>query len=253
MKHIIFLLYFVAMGFNCIALNNKGIENNEVNKVNKELTNKVIVPMKNTADQLQRDIDNAQALYDKLKDRHFPIATSTQLEENNLEGYLSQLSLGELFEKRGDGWFVKPEVSDVINNEPDSDLKKAYRMIIDMKESLNEPYNEESNNQFIKDATKLKESILPSHKPDFDKLVSQINDYNYYMFELARLFAAADEDEYNTDAKRLAKDEDAGDLLDIPYIFKMLELYIRKGGKLNPEEKAELMNACSDAFPRFLK
>ena len=120
-----------------------------------------------------------------------------------------------------------------------------------MKESLNEPYSEESNNGFIKEATNVKSAILPSHKVDFDKLVSQINDYNYYMFELARLFVAADEDKYRKTAEELVKDEDAEYLLEVPYTSKMLRLYRQRRGVLKPSEKAELKTACSDAFPDF--
>ncbi len=251
MKHIIFVLFFVAMGFNCIAQSNKGLDNNEVNKVKKELVNQVINPMRKTADQLLRDINNAQALYDKLKDRHFAVTTSSQFGEKKLEEYLGQLSFEELFEAESGKWFVKSNVLDIINNEPDSDLKRTYLLALDMKESLNEPYNEETNNQYIKEAAKLKEFILPSHKADFDKLVSQINDYNYYMFELARLFVAADEDKYRKTPEELVKDEDAEYLIDVPYTYKMLRLYRQRRGQLNPEEKTELKNACSDAFPDF--
>lgn len=251
MKHIIFVLFFVAMGFNCIAQSNKGLDNNEVNKVKKELVNQVINPMRKTADQLLRDINNAQALYDRLKDRHFAVTTSSQFGENKLEEYLGQLSFEELFETESGKWFVKSDVLDIINNEPDSDLKRAYLLSLDMKESLNEPYNEETNNQYIKEAAKLKEFILPSHKADFDKLVSQINDYNYYMFELARLFVAADEDKYRKTPEELVKDEDAEYLKDVPYTYKMLRLYRQRRGILKPEEKAELKAACSDAFPDF--
>lgn len=254
MKHIIFVLFFVAMGFNCIAQSNKGLDNNEVNKVKKELVNQVINPMRKTADQLLRDINNAQALYDRLKDRHFSMATSTLVGEGQLEEYLSQFSFDDLFEAEEGKWFVKQDVVDVINNELDSDLKRAYLLALDMKKSLNEPYNEETNNQYIKEAAKLKEFILPSHTADFEKLVSQINDYNYYMFELARLFVAADEDKYRKTLEELVKDEDAPYLLDVPYTKTMLQLYIsRKKAKqeLTPQEKAELKAACSDAFPDF--
>lgn len=252
MKHIIFILFFVAMGFTCVAQNNKGgIDNNEVNRVKKELVNQVLNPMRKTAEQLERDINNAQALYNKLKDRKISLATTPQTGEDQLENYLGQLSFDDMFEMSEGKWFVKQDVLDVINNEPESDLKKAYLFVLDMKESLNEPYSEESNNGFIKEATNVKSAILPSHKVEFDKLVSQINDYNYYMFELARLFVAADEDKYRKTAEELVKDEDAEYLLEVPYTSKMLRLYRQRRGVLKPSEKAELKTACSDAFPDF--
>ena len=251
MKQIIIILFSVAMGFNCMAQNNKNIDNNEVNRVKKELVNQVVKPMRTTADQLLRDINNAQALYNKLKDRRISIATTPLAGESQLENYLEQLSFDEMFEMEEGKWLVKQDVLDVINSEPDSDIKKAYLLVLDMKESLNEPYEEESNNQFIKESAKVKDAIRPQHKQAFDKLVSQINDYNYYMFELARLFVAADEDKYRKNAEQLVKDEDAEYLLEIPYTSKMLRLYRQKRGELNQREKAELKNACSDAFPDF--
>lgn len=252
MKHIIIILFFVAMGFNCVAQNDTGIDNNAVNRVKKELIKQVLNPLNQTADQLLRDINNAQALYSRLKDRHWGVETSSQLEENKLEDYLSQFSFGELFEEDDNKWFVKSDVLDVINNEPDSNLKRAYLLVLDMKESLNEPYNEETNNQFIKDATELKEFILPSHKAGFDSLVSHIKDYNFYMYELARLFAAADDDKYSKTVEQLVKDEDAPYLMEIPYTSKMLRLYCERGKKgLTSEEKDELKTACPDAFPDF--
>lgn len=252
MKHIIFVLFFVAMGFNCIAQGNKGLDSNEVNKVKKELVNQIINPMRKTADQLLRDINNAQALYDKLNDRKLLIVTSKQIGDSRLESYLEQISFNDLFDEIEDGgWLVKPDVLTMVNAEPESAIKTAYLVVIGMKESLCLPYDEDSNNMFIKGAVTVKDAILPSHKADFDQLVSQINDYNYYMFELARLFVAADEDNYSKTAEQLVEDEDAKYLLEVPYTSKMLRLYCQRRGQLNPEEKTELKNACSDAFPDF--
>lgn len=252
MKHIIFIMCFVAMGFTCVAQNNKGgIDNNEVNRVKKELINQVLTPMRKTADQLLQDINSAHALCDKLKDRKLSIATSPQTGENHLEDYLEQVSFNDMFKMEDGKWYVKQDVLDMVNDEPESAIKKAYLLVLDMKESLNEPYNEESNNRFIKEAANVKGAILPSHKADFDKLVSQINDYNYYMFELARLFVAADEDNYKKSVIQLVKDEDAKYLLDVPYTCITLSTYIDNKGKLTPNKKAELKTACSDAFPDF--
>ena len=126
MKHMIFILFFVAMGFTCVAQNNKGgIDNNEVNRVKKELVNQVLNPMRKTAEQLERDINNAQALYNKLKDRKISLATTPQTGEDQLENYLGQLSFDDMFEMSEGKWFVKQDVLDVINNEPEPDLKKT--------------------------------------------------------------------------------------------------------------------------------
>lgn len=248
MKHIIFIL-FVAMGFTCVAQNDKGsIDNNEVNRVRKELVNQAVTPMRRMADQLERDINNAQSLYNRLSNRKYSITSLVSQGDNNLEEYLNSFpSLEEMFaENANDDGFVLEQ----IGNGDSSDLRTLYQLIFEMKQSLTEPYDESSNNKFIKEAANSR-ALLPQHKQEFDKLVSQINDYNYYMFELARLFVAADEDQYSKTAEQLVKDEDAEYLLEVPYTSKMLRLYRQKRGALNQREKAELKNACSDAFPDF--
>lgn len=246
MKHIIIILFFVAIGFNCIAQNNKGIDSNEVNRVKKELIKQVLNPMQKTANQLERDINSAQALYDKLKNRKYYVTSPSYQSIDNLVEYLTSFSsLNEMFaENTNDDGFILEQ----INNANNSDLKSLYQLIFNMKQSLDEPYDEITNNQYIKKASN-NSVILPQHKAEFDKLVSQINDYNYYMFELARLFVAADENDYRKTVEELVKDEDAEYLLEVPYTSKMLRLYRQKRGKLEPEEKAELKAACSDAFP----
>lgn len=263
MKHIIIILFFVAMGFNCMAQDNKNIDNDKVNSINKELVNKVLIPMRKTAEQLGRDINKTQTLYNKLKDRRVSIATQPEVGEGRLKNHLEQLSFDEMFEEEDGKWFVKQDVFDVINNEPDSVIKDAYLLVIDMKESFNEPYNEESNNQFIKEAADVKKAILPGHMADFDKLVSQINDYNFYMFELARLFVAYDEDKPNVNPSEwdnidkylvhLLTQEDAIYLYDVPYTHNTLKEYIHwRGGENFPDNiKIELKTACPYAFPDF--
>lgn len=248
MKHIILILFFVAMGFTCIAQNNKGIDNNDVNRLRKDLANQVLNPMHKIADQLERDINNAQTLYKKLKNRKYNITSPASQEGKKLEEYLKSFSsLKEMFTENanGDGFVLEQ-----INNGDNAELKSLYQLIFAMKQSLEEPYDEITNNQYIQEASNSS-SILPQHKSEFEKLISQINDYNYYMFELARLFVAADEDKYNKTAKELVKDEDAEYLMDVPYTSKILRIYIQRKGLLNQEEKAELKAACSDAFPDF--
>lgn len=251
MKHLILIVFVVAMGFTCVAQNNKSIDNNEVNTVKTKLKKYVIKPMSNIADQLERDLNNAQTLYDKLKERNFNFTSPTAQGENKLEEYLNSFSsLKEMFDENvdQDGYVLEK-----ISNGDNPDLKSLYQLIFAMKQSLSEPYDEVTNNQYIKAASN-NNAVLPQHKPEFDKLVSQINDYNYYMYELARLFVAADEDNYRKSVKELVKDEDAEYLLEVPYTSEMLRLYCergKRGEELTPEKKAELKTACSDAFPDF--
>lgn len=249
MKHIIFILFLVAAGFNCVAQNNKAIDNNEVNRVRKDLVQQVKNPMNKMAEQLAKDINSAQALCEKLKNRKFEAMPSPSSQgENKLEEYLNSFStLEEMFAENTD---QEGYVLEQISTGDNPELKTLYQLIFAMKQSLNEPYDEASNNKFIKEASN-NSSLLPQHKPEFDKLVSQINDYNYYMFELARLFVAADEDKYSKTAEELVKDEDAEYLMEVPYTSRMLRLYRQRKGQLNVREKTELKNACADAFPDF--
>lgn len=250
MKHLILALFLVAMGFNCVAKGNKGIDNNEVNRVRNELVNQVLTPMRETARQLLNDLNIAQTKYNTLKDRKFDMLPSAQ-EDNKLKEYLNSFStLEEMFKKNFvESGFVLEQIRKADNTE----LKKLYQLIFAMEQSLNEPYDETSNNIFIKEASS-NSSLLPQHRPGFDTLVSHINDYNYYMFELARLFVAADEDKYTREADVLVKAEEAEYLLQVPYTKRMLYLYIHNKGQLDPIEKAKLNKACADAFPPgFLK
>lgn len=246
MRKIILILLATVVSFAVNAQNAK-----DINSVKKNLQDKVVTPLKQKAANLDVEINDAQILYDKLKNRSYKIVSSNS-ENSSLDEYLGNFqSLKELFAGKDKGIDF---VLEQIEKADGSNRKNAYLLVIGMKKSLDNPYDETSNDRFIKDAKIFRNEILPKHLEEYDKLVSQINDYNYYMFELARLFVAADEDKYSKTAEQLVKDEDAPYLLDVPYTKDMLELYInsKKNEKdLSPEKKAELKAACSDAFPDF--
>lgn len=237
-------MLMVAVGFTCRAQDNKA-----VNNIRKSLTQQVIVPMRKTATDLERRLTEVQGIYDRLKDRKY---TSP----DDLKDYLNDLTFDEMFDELDPGteeWksYVRKAVEDSVANAPESEFKRAYLRAFAMKKSLNVPYNKETNERFITDAAEIKGIILPAHAQGFEELADRIDDYNYYMFELSRLFVAADEDKYCKRVEILVKDEEAEELLKVPYTAGMLRMYLKKKGQLTPAQKAELKQSCPEAFPDY--
>lgn len=250
MKHIVLAMLYIAMGFTCVAQDNKEITNKDVNEVKAKLE-QVLIPMREKAENLLRDINSQQAICDKLKDRIYDVSSFSSQGNVNLEEYLAGFStLKEMFKEDS---ITHGGVLEQINNSANSDLKSLYQLIFAMNQSLSKPYDEASNNQYIKEASN-NTGILPKHKPEFDSLVSKVNDYNYYMYELARLFEAAKEDNFQKEIGQLVKDEDATELLAVPYTAETLKTFFedhKKHGDLSSEKKKELKTACPNAFPDF--
>lgn len=138
-----------------------------------------------------------------------------------------------------------------LKDAPDSDLKRTYLLILDMIASLNNPYDEITNDQYIKDAAIYKTLIVDNHIKEFNDLVSQINDYYFYMLELAKVFEAADKDNYETKAEKLAVEEEADFLIYVPYTIKVLKEYIKNKGDLPKSIQIELGKSCPKAFPKY--
>lgn len=258
MRHILFILFIVAMGFNCVAQNNKGISSNEVNRVRKELVNQVLNPMRQTAYELERDINNAEALYSRLKDREYTAVAAQPGESDDLEAYLRGFSsLQDMFRENDKSY---DRVLNRIRSSDGSDLRTLYLLIFAMNHSLKVPYDETTNNLYIEQAADS-HALLEGHEADYSKLVSQINDYNYYMFELARIFTAFDEelDNYRPAdwqstydyMKDLLNREDAMYLFDVPFTQEMLYNYIHSSGNMPDNYKKVLYDSNPDAFPDY--
>lgn len=288
MKHVIILLFFLAMGFTCVAKNNNRIDYKVVDKVRKELDEKVLTQMKDSAAWLENEVYKAQASYDKLKDRRYDASTQTgnPNDSNDVSGLKAFPSIDEMFyveeddDELDNGYHVKKrsykeklkahktieklEVSGVRtapNVRLAYNVKTAYQTIIDMKLSLNTLYDKATNDQYIKDADEIRGYVIDQHKPSFDKLVSQINDYEYYMYELARMFVVYDETEQKLTAadlknakkvddyiQKLLTQEKALFLLDVPYTRNILYEYILLNGEISDGLKNDLKEACADAF-----
>ena len=172
----------------------------------------------------------------RIKNRKFTKKTEVGNLQELLSGYES---LGELYQDR-DNLLEQLEFDN-------SEMARAYRLSIKIMESLEKVYNEKTNTELINEASTYK-TVLTQHQSAFDKLVSMVNDYNYYMFELARIFVAADEDNYKASAKVLTDREDASYLMEVPYTKKVLMEYIKKQGILPRSYQLDLQNGCPDAF-----
>lgn len=237
MKKLILIFILAAVGFNCEAKEPK------IDEIIKDMS-PVVTSLEDSVKRLEADLTAAKELYNKIKDRKY-VLPSALPDENSVETYLDSFdSLKEMFAKGN-------QVRDKLYESSESKLCAAYGYILHMIGTLSRPYEEPMNNQYIEFGPKLAEFVRPKHKEEFDRLLNHINDYNYYMFELARMFVAADSDGYNKDIETLVKDEDAPYLLEVPYTSEMLEMYIREKGKLPQDAKAELYKSCPDAFPDF--
>lgn len=182
---------------------------------------------------------------ENFKNRRVSSFTS---EKFDVEEYLLQFSsLDELLENKNE---VVEKLRPLVNN----DFAESYLLIIDMANSLEILYNENSNKDLLNRASKnLK--LIDDHCDDYSTLLSKVKDYRFGMYELGRLFEIIDESDYNGSAANLAKKEDVSeDVIKIPFINKTLNNYIKfkkyKNSRYMPiEDRKALFKALPDAFP----
>lgn len=203
---------------------------------------KVIKELSAQNEILDKEIQELQSIYDEFSERSFSPQSKTS---ENLQEYLGNFAtLSDLIVASG-------EVTEILNGAPDSGLKDDYLLILEMNNSLNRPYDDNSNDRLIKLSKKIN-NVLPQHQAEFNQLLANINDFNYYMFELARLFRSAQENNFpKTNIEQFTKDEDAHYIWMVPYTRRMLEKYIKKNGQLSIKDRKELYNSSPDAFPDF--
>lgn len=238
MKYISLVLIALFCCLGSAAQSNKKVKQATIDALCNSIKNSAIDPLDAEIQSLQDQIESVKSQIERIKNRKF----TKKSEENNTEELLSGYgSLNEIYKNRNN-------LRDLLDSD-DSDMAQTYLLIIDMEESLGKAYNEKTNAQLIERSSKYS-SVLPQHNTngEFDELVSMVNDYNYYMFELARLFVAADEDNYRSNAKELTDREDAPYLMKVPFTKKVLTEYIRKRGLLPYNYKKDLQNGCPDAF-----
>lgn len=174
---------------------------------------------------------------------------SVQDGEFNIEEYLMEFpSLGYLLRD-------KEEVTEKLSSHNNNEYAISYLLIIEMDNSLDNVYDEETNSNFLKQAERgLK--LIDGHSEDFNILLSKVKDFRFGMYELGRLFEVIDETGYQGNSNALAKREDVPeDVLKIPFINRTLNNYIKyKKSGMNPrymsrDERKALYNALPDAFP----
>lgn len=174
---------------------------------------------------------------------------SAQDDEFNIEEYLMEFpSLGYLLRDKEE---VIEKISPLKNNE----YATSYLLIIEMDNSLDKVYNDETNSKLLKQAEKGVK-LIDGHSDDFNILLSKVKDFRFGMYELGRLFEVIDETGYQGSAANLAQKEDVPeDVLKIPFINKTLNNYIKykKSGNnsrfMSKKDREALYNALPDAFP----
>lgn len=239
MRYIVLTIIALMCSLGSFAQNNKRAKQGTVDALSNNIKNNVIDPLDSEIQSIQDNIESIKQQIVRIKNRKFTKKTEVGNLQELLSGYES---LGELYQDR-DNLLEQLEFDN-------SEMARAYRLSIKMMESLEKVYNEKTNTELINEASTYK-TVLTQHQSAFDKLVSMVNDYNYYMFELARIFVAADEDNYKASAKVLTDREDASYLMEVPYTKKVLMEYIKKQGILPRSYKLDLQNGCPDAFPIF--
>lgn len=235
MRYLVLTLITLMCSLGIFAQSSK-VKQSTVDKLSENVKLNAIDPLDNEIQSLQNQILSIKLQIDRIKNRKFTKKT----EGGNLQELFSDYeSFDDIYKDRD--YLLEQLESD------NSDIAHAYNLAIKMKESLEKAYNEKTNTELMEEASTYK-TVLPQHQSAFDELVSMVNDYNYYMFELARLFVAADEDNYRANAKELTDREDAPYLMNVPFTKKVLTEYIRKKGVLPYNYKKDLQNGCPDAF-----
>lgn len=236
MRYIALTLIALVFSLGSFAQNNKKPKQGTIDAISNNIKNNVIDPLDSEIQSLQDNIESIKLQIERIKNRKF----IKKNEGGNLQELLSDYeSFGEIFQDRDN--LLEQLESD------NSEMAHAYNLAIKMMESLEKVYSEKTNTELIEEASAYK-TVLPQHQQAYDELVSMVNDYNYYMFELARLFVAADEDNYKANVKELTYREDAPYLMKVPYTKKVLTEYINRKGSLPQNYKLDLKNGCPDAF-----
>lgn len=128
-----------------------------------------------------------------------------------------------------------------------SEYAQAYLTVFDMSASLYTIYDAKTNNKYCDGIAGLREKIAEKYRDEFDELSSKIKDYNFVMFELARVIAIIDKSKSQVTYNLLKKKGETEFLDNIPYAKKCLNDYIGVKSK-RQEIKRELKKACPEAF-----
>jgi len=249
MRYISFILIALMCTLGSFAQSNKKVKQGTINALTNSLKNNAVDPLDNEIQSLENQIELIKLQIDRVKNRRFKRTSNTITTEdltNRLNKYptLSSL-LDDEYEK--DGY-----VSKLLDKAEESSLVNAYRLIIDMNNSLNAVYNRETNSA-LKERIERSKGPLERHSESYEILAGYVKDYRYYMFELGRLLASDKGRDLKGSSERkalkLTELEDAEDLIDVPFTYDILKKYF--DGDLTEEDKKMLYDSCPDAFPNY--
>lgn len=242
------LLLLLILGFTTQAKVLPGKNDSKFEKNITEASTRlgvVIEELNRTLENVKAELEEAEKYYNQYINRQLQKAGAAPTPQMSLDEYVGKFfSLTDFYNAS----LNDEDLTAIFAESPDSELKNTYLLILAMEGSLHAPYDEVTNNEFISQS-KIHKQVLPQHQKDFEILVSQINDYNFYMYELARMFEAYQNQP--RDAETLVKEEDAQYLLNVPYTAKMLKRYVNSRGQLPSQYKAELYKSAPDAFYQF--
>lgn len=235
MRYLALTLLVLMCPWGLFAQSNK-VKQSSVNKLSESVRINAIDPLDNEIQSLQNQITSIKSQIDRVKNRNH----TKKPAGGNIQDLLSDYtSLHEIYLNRAD-------LLDRFESDG-SEMAQTYSLAIRMMESLEKVYNKTTNAQLINSAS-LHKAVLPKHRQAFEELVTMVTDYNFYMYELARLFVAADEDNYKSSAKDLTDRENAPHLMNVPYTNRVLTKYITGGGILPQIYIVELKNAKPETF-----
>lgn len=206
----------------------------------------IIEDLKDTITSLNSLYSKLDTIIQKISKREFPRSIS----EQDLEKELRNLTIKGV-------WKNQNNIQAKLKLAKDTDLAKNYSQILNICNSLDEPYNETTNADNIKLLDKIK--VLDCHIDDYKVLSSSVNDYRFVMFELARVFKIIDGLDGNPKAikdKLNGSDELEFITDNIPYAHRCVERYINfrasnRGDAAKAELLKELKQVCPDAFFDF--
>lgn len=174
--------------------------------------------------------------------------------EDFLEEYLGK------YESLTKDLLVDESLKSVLVSFPESPLARVYLKIIEMNESLQTVYDKSKNDEYKKfvENSPNDSLLLEKHLAGFKDLASNIQDYRFVVFELARVFKIIDgmNGAKGDIIRSKLKEKEETEYIDkIDYAQKAIDAYINAKGDINnsiaairDKIKEEWSKACPEAF-----
>ena len=217
--------------------------------------------------KLDAAIDANKVLIDTLKSRKAQLETQKKrmkdvttlpVRKCNGEDFLKEY-LGK-YESLTKEMLADEKLKSVLVSFPKSPFAKAYLKIIEMNESLQTVYDKSKNNEYKKfiENSPNDSLLLEKHLIGFKELASNIQDYRFVVFELARVFKIIDgmNGAKGDIIRSNLKEKEETEYIDkIDYAQKAINAYINAKGDINnsiaairAKIKEEWSKACPEAF-----